>query len=379
MYFLYKRSNVKLAKKIRRKTTEAVTNFWEGMLTPAEIKDPVKPIAKRQVPKKAVRVTKPRKPRPKSNVANSTAENKLKIMPRDASFKTDVYHCEHGKRTYKIYIPSLVKTTDAALPLIIMLHGCNQIPDDFARGTGMNLLAEEFGFIVVYPEQERKSQTNRCWNWYKRSDQMRGSGEPALTASLTNHIVSEHNIDPAKVYIAGLSAGASSALVTATTYPDIFAGVGVHSGMAVGSAHDTSSAMFAMRYGMPGQSHVVPLPTIIFHGDADKVVNVRNSQYIAERANEPYPQLRRTQRNGYTASGQKYTRTSYRLGKGRSFVEQWIVKDAGHEWSGGNRLGTFTNPNGPNASREMIRFLFAHRTTQKWRKSVMDKKSRKKV
>jgi len=379
MYSPYKRSRSKLVKKVQRTTTDALTSLWGVMLTPVALKEPTKPKAKPKAPQQTARSSKvglKSKPvaskvqrKSQAKVVTPTTSLSRTIAPRGALFKTDIYACEHGKRTYKVYIPATAKTANTPLPLMIMLHGCNQTPDDFARGTGMNILAEEFGFLVVYPKQERKSQTNRCWNWYKPSDQARGAGEPALTASLTRHIISEYNVDPAKVYIAGLSAGASTALITATAYPDVFAAVGAHSGLPVGAAYDAASAMLAMRYGMPGRSHSVPLPTIIFHGDADKVVNVRNCRYIATRATEPYPHLRRTQRNGYTASGKKYVRTSHRLGKGRSFIEQWVVEDAGHAWSGGSELGTYTNPNGPDASREMVRFLMNHRTTKKWRNS----------
>lgn len=372
-------ANSKLAKKSRSLTASAIKDLWSMILTPAAPEKRIRPKAKRPVSKKSVRPTKvglkshPDAPKDRQTAkvngkAKCPATSRAStITPRGASFKTENYTCEHGERTYKLYIPANGTTAQKPLPLLVMLHGCSQTPEDFARGTGMNVLAEEFGFIVVYPNQSRKSQKNRCWNWFKRSDQNRNAGEPGLIANLTRHIIDKHQADPAKVYIAGLSAGASSALITANAYPDIFAAVGAHSGLPAGAAHDAASALVAMRYGMPGHRNNVPLPTINFHGDDDKVVNPRNSAYVATRATEPYPHLRRTEKVGYSMAGKKYVRTSHRLGKGRSFIEQWMVHGSGHAWSGGNKAGEFTDPTGPDASREMVRFFLRHRTSKKWR------------
>ncbi len=381
MYNLFKRSNAKLVKSAGRTTASAITDMLNIMLPPAAPKKRAKPKAKKTVSKKPVRspkagsktrsaAAKPRQqPKAKQKPKVPATSQASITTPRGASFEGKVHACEHGERSYKLYIPTIEKTTTKPLPVLVMLHGCSQTAEDFARGTGMNVLAEEFGFFVIYPNQARKSHKNRCWNWFRRSDQSRGSGEPALIASLTRQIIDQYQVDPARVYIAGLSAGASTALITANAYPDIFAAVGAHSGLPAGAAHDTASAMLAMRHGMPGRHHTIPLPTINFHGDADKVVNPRNSQYIAARASELYPLLKKTEKIGYATSGQKYVRTSHRLGSGRSFIERWLVADAGHAWSGGNKAGGFTNPSGPDASREMVRFFLRHRTTQKWRAS----------
>ena len=233
----------------------------------------------------------------------------------------------------------------------------------------MNVLAEEFGFLVLYPEQSRRAQQNRCWNWFRRADQARGSGEPALLASMTQHIMAQQNADPAKVYVAGLSAGASAALIVATAYPDIFAAVGVHSGLAVGAAHDAASMTRAMQAGATGQRHSAPMPTIIFHGDADKVVNPRNGRFVTIRSVEPYNSLDRTEKVGRVVGGREYVRTVNRVGRGRPYVEHWVVRGSGHAWSGGHVAGSYTDPAGPDASREMVRFFLRHRTTKK-RRSV---------
>ncbi len=298
------------------------------------------------------------------NPATSRAKT---TKPRGASFTKGVHVCEFGKRSFKLYFPAIAVTADRPLPLLMMLHGCSQTPEHFARGTGMNALAEEFGFLVVYPVQERKSQIYRCWNWYKPGDQARGSGEPALLASLVSEIIVKHGADPQKVYVAGLSAGASAALIVADAYPDIFAAVGTHSGLPVGAAHSGLSAVFAMKYGAPGLQRSDPMPTIDFHGSSDKVVNPRNGRFIVARALDPYSHLGKTVKIGRKVGGRKYVRTSYGLGTGRSFIEHWVIAGAAHAWSGGNAAVSYTDPAGPDASREMVRFFLGHRTTAKRR------------
>jgi poly(hydroxyalkanoate) depolymerase family esterase len=251
-----------------------------------------------------------------------------------------------------------------------MLHGCGQTTDDFATGTRMNALAEELGVIVVYPAQNRQAQKNRCWSWYRRGDQSRVAGEPALLADLTRMVLSTTPADPARVYVAGLSAGASMALILAAAYPDIFAAVGAHSGLSVGSAHDASTAMIAMKHGAPGVRSPTAVPTINFHGENDKVVHVRNGRYVAARAADAYPDLVGIERKGRTPDGHPFVRQFYRKGRGKSFTEFWVITGAGHAWSGGSPAGRFTDPAGPDASREMLRFMLQHQTTLKQRKDA---------
>lgn len=280
-----------------------------------------------------------------------------------ASFRAAVHSCEHGKRRYKIFTPACASDSPEPLPLLIMLHGCGQTPDDFARGTRMNALAEKLGVLVVYPAQPRETHSNRCWNWFRDGDQRRGAGEPAQIASLARHIINRHGADPARVYIAGLSAGASMALIVAAAYPDIFAAVGAHSGLPTGAAQDKTSAVVAMQRGNPGQRRTAPVPTIVFHGTADGVVNPRNGRLIAIRALEPYPALRRTEVAGQVDNGRAYVKTTHRKGKGRPYVEHWTIKGGGHAWSGGASAGLFSDPKGPDASAEMLRFFLRHKTS----------------
>lgn len=388
MYDPFRRARTKARKQIRRATRSAFSDLLGAMKVPARPAKPKKTKAAKPVAKTATGIAKqPSKTRTVAAKSGKGVKTVVKTekpatsrakttTPRGASFRKEVHVCEFGERTYKIYVPAIAKTASGPLPLVVMLHGCSQTPEDFARGTGMNALAEEFGFLVVYPAQERKTQIYRCWNWYKPADQSRGAGEPALIASLARHIVGKHGADPAKVYVAGMSAGASAALIVAAAYPDVFAAVGAHSGLPVGAAHDEASAIVAMQHGAPGLRHVLAMPTINFHGDSDKVVNPRNGRYVASRALEPYTHLSKFEKNGRVAGGRQYVRTSHRVGKGRSFTEHWVVAGASHAWSGGNAAGSYTDPTGPDASREMVRFFLRHRTTVKRRTATIPRHER---
>lgn len=252
-----------------------------------------------------------------------------------------------------------------------MLHGCGQTPDDFAKGTRMNALAEEFRLLVVYPEQPREAHPNRCWNWFRPGDQMRGAGEPALIAALTQAIIRSHRVDPSRVYVAGLSAGASAALVLASSYPDLFAAVGVHSGLPVGAARCKATALLAMKHGNPGNRLRAAMPTIIFQGNEDKIVSPRNARFVAIRAAEPYSGLRSTEARGRIRDGHSYVKATHRVGQGRPAIEHWLVMGSGHAWSGGSRAGRFVDPAGPDASRAMVRFFLRHRLSVRRRASLV--------
>lgn len=269
-----------------------------------------------------------------------------------------------GTREYKLFIPS---HPDRPAPLIVMLHGCTQNPDDFAAGTGMNTLAERAGVFVAYPAQSRQAHAQRCWNWYEPRDQGRGAGEPAIIAGLTRAIMAEHAIDPARVYIAGLSAGGAAALNIARAYPDLYAAVGVHSGLAAGCARDLGSALMAMQVGAPGlgaptafgtSAPAARVPTIIFHGEDDGTVSVRNADQVLAQAKVAGLTPRS---ETFEGRGHPFTRTRYRDEAGRVVVEDWRVRGAGHAWSGGRPDGSYTDPEGPDASRAMLDFFAEHR------------------
>jgi len=325
-------------------------------------------------PAKPVRKPAPTKPRKPATAQQKAALSpKPKTRPRAAlgdkargttavsrgSFKRVDFSDEHGKRSYKLYIPAIA-TPGKLMPLVVMLHGCTQTPDDFATGTAMNRLADERGLMVAYPAQPVSANRNRCWNWFKPADQARDGGEPALIAGIARQILRDHPADPRRVYIAGLSAGGAAAAIAANAYPDIFAAAGVHSGLPIGAAQDPMSAFLAMRAGSPGSHQSVAMPTIIFHGDADQTVNPRNGRSVAARALGSFPGLTETVRTS-SKGGHKFSKTAHRAQNRKSYCEYWTVTGAGHAWSGGNAKGTFADPKGPDASREMIRFFLQHR------------------
>ena len=263
---------------------------------------------------------------------------------------------EAGSRTYKLYIPS--RHRGEPLPLVVMLHGCTQSPDDFAAGTRMNELAEEQDLVVAYPRQPSSANPSKCWNWFNAVDQLRDRGEPSLIAGITRQIMRDVAIDPTRVYIAGLSAGGAAAAIMGSAYPDIYAAICVHSGLACGAAKDMPSAFAAMRQG--GSLHLEgakrPLPTIVFHGDRDTTVSPVNGDQVIAQA-KAAAELQLTISHGQSAGGVKYTRTVQVDGSGCPVLEHWVLHGSGHAWSGGSPAGSYTDPRGPDASREMLRFF----------------------
>jgi poly(hydroxyalkanoate) depolymerase family esterase len=254
-----------------------------------------------------------------------------------------------------------------------MLHGCTQSPDDFAAGTRMNLIAEEQTCFVVYPAQPSDANAAKCWNWFRPTDQRRGQGEPSLVAGITRQVMREYFVDPQRVYIGGLSAGAAAAAVMGATYPDLYAAIGVHSGLACGAANDLPSAFVAMRQGdladALGSGDISPVlgngqavPTIVFHGDRDTTVHPRNGDHVIARSMRT-TNSRKTVHRGRVPGGHAYTRTIHTDPSGRAIFEHWEIHGAAHAWSGGSPAGSFTDPRGPDATREMLRFFLEHQIT----------------
>jgi poly(hydroxyalkanoate) depolymerase family esterase len=278
-------------------------------------------------------------------------------LPEAAQFLAGSFAAEAGSRAYKLYIPA--NRLRAPAPLVIMLHGCTQSPDDFAAGTGMNTLAEEHGLLVLYPAQPSSANAQRCWNWFSPNDQRRSAGEPSIIAGMTRQVMREHGIDPRRVFVAGLSAGGAAAAILGQAYPELYAAVGVHSGLACGAARDLPSAFAAMRQGAPGApTPIRPIPTIVFHADRDATVHPRNGDQVIAQASAATPTGLRTEvERGQVPGGHGYSRTIHRNGEGRIVLEQWLVHGGGHAWSGGSPAGSYTDPRGPDASREMLRFF----------------------
>jgi poly(hydroxyalkanoate) depolymerase family esterase len=285
-------------------------------------------------------------------------------------FVTARYSNAAGTRMYKTYLPARYK--GHAMPLVVMLHGCKQGPDDFAAGTRMNELAEEEGFVVVYPAQAAEANASKCWNWFQAKDQLRDEGEPSVIAGITREVVDAYGLDPRRVYIAGLSAGGAMAAVMGTTYPDVYAAIGVHSGLAYAAAGDLPSAFAAMRgerrlkrrrtNGADSRRRLIP--AIVFHGDRDTTVHPSNGEHVIAQGttarSEDYSADNPAQVQNGSARGRAYTRTTHLDGAGNPVMEHWIVHGAGHAWFGGSSNGSFTDSTGPDASREMLRFFLEH-------------------
>jgi len=292
------------------------------------------------------------------------------IVPEGGQFIEATYSNPAGTRAYKLYIPSGYH--GQALPLIVMLHGCTQSPDDFAAGTRMNLIAEEHACLVVYPAQSSEANAAKCWNWFRPSHQRRNQGEPSLIAGITRQVMHDYSVDPQRVYIGGLSAGAAAAAIMGATYPDVYAAIGVHSGLACGAANDIPSAVTAMRQGeLSGFSrtgdmsaplgHGSDVPTIVFHGDRDSTVHPRNGDHVIAQS-QGATNLQEKVHRGRVPGGHSYTRTIHTDTSGREILEQWEIHGAGHAWSGGSTAGSYTDPRGPDAAREMLRFFLEHRS-----------------
>lgn len=307
-------------------------------------------------------------PLPEAEPAAPLADPVFKPRKR-RSFRRHHFSSEHGSLEYQLYIP---RHDGHALPLVVMLHGCKQDAKDFANGTQMNALADEMGFIVVYPEQRGSANANRCWNWFRPGDQSAGAGEPAMIAGIVQQVIAKQPVDVSRVYIAGLSAGGALTAIMADAYPDTFAAAAVHSGLAAGAARNVPGAFAAMqgkseekKQARRGKAERY-VPTITFHGDEDETVHFSN----AARIHAPWGRspalklLHRHVEDGIGQAGRRYRRTALAAEDGRTMSESWDIYGAGHAWSGGSPKGSYTDASGPDASREMLRFFWQHRLSK---------------
>ncbi|WP_018409425.1 extracellular catalytic domain type 1 short-chain-length polyhydroxyalkanoate depolymerase [Methylocystis rosea] len=307
--------------------------------------------------------------RPLRNILELLAENQDArgvpgSLPRSpiakgAAYFARTFEGKHGAREYLVYVPS--HRSDKAA-LVVMLHGCGQTSLDFAVGTRMNLLAEIHGFVVAYPCQALDANRMRCWNWYKHEHQRRDSGEPSIVAGITRRMMLDFDIDPERIYVAGMSSGGAMAAILTSTYPELYAAAGIHSGLPYGCASNLESALSAMRGNVIGQeknNSTAPaeaVRTIVFHGTADSKVHPVNSDRIfaqvSNMSSTSSARLVGEQR------GRRYVRTSIFDGRCAPQAEHWLVEGLGHAWSGGSAEASHTDSSGPDASAEIIRFFF---------------------
>jgi len=271
-----------------------------------------------------------------------------------------------GTRDYKLYVPSSYQRSPA--PLLVMLHGCTQDPDDFALGTRANRWAESRRCLVLYPQQTQRANAHRCWNWFRPEDQNAGRGEPAIIAGIARQVIDEYQIDTQRVYVAGLSAGGAMAAIVGQAYPELFAAIGVHSGLPVGAAHNVPSALAVMKSARPHSASPKQgnrsVPLIVLHGDSDRTVNPANASRLIEVAlstQKSGAPLRTVEQTADAAEGNHaYRRTQHVAENGKTLVEEWVLQGAGHAWSGGDAAGSYADARGPDATKVMLDFFDQH-------------------
>jgi poly(hydroxyalkanoate) depolymerase family esterase len=278
-------------------------------------------------------------------------------IAKDAAFLRKIQQTATGTREYRLYVPS----SPHPRGLIVMLHGCKQNAEDFAIGTTMNSVAEAEGFLVAYPAQPQTANPSSCWNWFRPEDQMREKGEPHIIAEMTRSIIREYKIDEAKVFVAGLSAGGAMAAVMAATYPDLYEAAGIHSGLAHQSASDVPTAFAAMRGDHRGVRNAGPLPPrparqIVFHGASDRTVAPHNARVLMDGARSTHGPAEAITRQ-FQAGSRNVEHIEIKGRDETPKAEVWLIAGAGHHWSGGDPAGSYAKADGPNASKEMMRFF----------------------
>jgi poly(hydroxyalkanoate) depolymerase family esterase len=309
----------------------------------------------------------------------------LPQLARAGEWLSGTVSTSSGNRNYKLWVtPGLLKRKPS--PLIVMLHGCMQKPEDLATLSGMNEIADRNGFLVVYPEQIIEANPLKCWNWFDPKHQARDAGEPALLAAIVKQVQSSNRVDPKRIFVAGISAGAAMAVVMGVAYPDLFNGIGVCAGLEFKAGTSVDTGLLAMKQGGPdprqqgliafkaigenlGGKSKRRMPVIVFQGDADPYVNPLNAEqvinqwrktndYLDDRKNNDSvkDQPARTDA-GSVPGGHEFTKSIYNDRAGRLLMEKWMVKGLGHAWSGSPTAGPFADPKGPNASLEMWRFF----------------------
>ena len=309
------------------------------------------------------------------NTSSGGSSARASTPEERTQFSEHTYTGSAGTRRYKLFIPSAYR--GQPLPLVVMLHGCTQTPDDFATGTRMNMLAEERACFVVYPAQPQTANMSKCWNWFKASNQRRDQGEPAIIAGLIRELLLTYGLDHERVYVGGLSAGGAMAVILGRAYPELFAAIGVHSGLPYGAAHDLPSAFAAMHQVNASGPSIADrenpqawrggIPTIVFHGDLDTTVHPCNGEKVVSQsagasafnAGDGSRTAAATEETcaGGTPGGHSYTRRLFKDVTGKVVGEYWLVHGAAHAWFGGDPRGSYTDPKGPDASSEMIRFF----------------------
>ena len=315
---------------------------------------------------------------PPRSVPEPAANDEVMRRPQHPNFSEQSFAFEGKTYPYRLFVPKLADAGEEgaqreSMPLVVLLHGCKQDALDFSKGTAMNALAGKEQCLVLYPEQITRANQLMCWNWFEPGHQQEGLGEPGMITALTRQVLATdfngRRADPRRVYIAGLSAGGAMAAVVAGLHPELFTALGVHSGLPAGAASNVMTAFQAMRSGGQGQ-RASAMPTIVFHGDGDTTVHPSNGENIAldalaalREADTPLvktqssadPEANRADRNDKPTE-----LTRYANAEGKSFIEYWSINNGPHAWSGGSKEGSYTDPDGPSASKAMLAFFLQH-------------------
>lgn len=298
--------------------------------------------------------------------ASGTRPDAASPMPAGAVWEWRTYETAEGARRYRLFVPA---TRGARPPLLVMLHGCTQDPDDLARGTRMNEVAAEMGFVVAYPEQPASAQPQKCWTWYDRAHQGR-SGENLLLAGIAREVAAGQGVDATRIYVAGISAGGAMAVNAAAAYPELFAGAAAHSALPYGAASNVLEGLGAMKGAGPAADSLAAhlraalgertMPLLVVHGGADPVVVPANGRKLAEQFAAAQGLASPAADEATSEGGATVHRTRW-LRDGRALVELVAVDGVGHAWAGGSSDGTYTDARGPDVSRLLAAWLLRHR------------------
>jgi poly(hydroxyalkanoate) depolymerase family esterase len=293
---------------------------------------------------------------------------------KGASFSGS-YTSSAGTRAYRGYVPSSYKP-GTPVPLVVVLHGCTQSADVIRQLSRFDQLAEAKHFITVFPEQPSSANSQSCWNFFQDAHTHRGSGEPALIAGITDWVQQHYAIDPKRIYVAGLSAGAAMASVMGATYPDKYAAIGVGSGCEYAataacagykSADPTTAAQAAFQ---AMGSYARPMPVIAFQGDKDTTVPPVNADQLVQQwqltaalasgDHAPAPRSPSSTESGQVPGGRAYTVRHYDDAQGHQLIEYWTVHGMAHAWSGGCGCEKYADPQGPDETAAMFAFFKSH-------------------
>lgn len=297
------------------------------------------------------------------------------------SFERFEFVSEAGSRTYKLFVPAGLPA--GPVPLLVELHGCNSDADEEARWSRFNTLAPAFQLLIAYPEQSEEANGSRCWNWFQPDHQSRDRGEPALIAGITREIMARHAVDPARVYIGGISAGGAMANILAVTYPDLYAAA-MHYASCQYRGTTCTAAVAALPPELAGEiayramgEHARVVPVLVLQGDRDPLVPFPNAEQIVGQWLASDDWSDDGANNGSIArapadttmdqvpGGYRYEIDTYRDAAGCIIVRRWLVHGLGHAWSQGESDGSprdafFTDPLGPDLSSATLEFLLSH-------------------